>query len=122
VVIEVAPAAPSPPPSPATAARRARRARRDFSKLNGALPYGARVYVESHGERFTAIHIPQGFVNVVCGTIYRSPGAMSRAHASRITAVHPEKTDPGNGWDHIKVLDTGKTIGEVYNEHFSLTA
>jgi hypothetical protein len=78
--------------------------------------------VESLGERFTAIFTQQGFVNQICGALYPSPYAMSEAHASRITTLHPEKTSPGNGWDHIKVLASHETIGDLYDEHFSMTA
>ena len=114
VVIEVAPAAPAPV-TPATAARR----RREFNKLNEAMPYGTAVYVESLGERFAATYIPQGFVNQVCSVIYASPYAMSEAHASRITAIHPQPTKPGNGWLWVKLAATDQSIGEAYDAHFA---
>ena len=90
---------------------------RKFSRLHEALPFNTHVYVESCGDRWNAVFTENGFV--IGDKTYKTPGAFCKAHASRITLTHLHPTKPGNGWDHVKIDATGKTIGEIYDIHFS---
>ena len=113
----------SPPPEPvaeeASPQTSSRAAARDIVRLSEVMPYNTEVYVESLGERITATFTPQGFVATVGGTLFKSPTAICKAHAQRITLIHPRPTKPGSGWDWVKVASTGKSIGETYDAHFA---
>ncbi|NDG72985.1 MAG: hypothetical protein EBY32_17135 [Proteobacteria bacterium] len=108
MVIEVA-----EPPTPGRAVPR------DMLRLHEAIPYNTLVYVESLGERMEALFMAQGFVSTVGNRIFKTPTAMCKAHAQRITAIHPAPTAPGNGWVWVKLAATGQSIGEVYDAHFA---
>jgi hypothetical protein len=95
--------------------------KRIFAKLNEALPFGTSVTLTSLGDAWKAVFTAEGFK---MGDLppFKSPMAFTRAHANRITDAHPNETKPGNGWDWIKIESgehAGKTIGQVYNEHFT---
>jgi len=90
---------------------------RKFSRLYEALAFNTNVYVESCGDRWNAMFTENGFE--IGDKTYKTPGAFCKAHANRITLTHLHPTKPGNGWDHVKIGATGKTIGEIYDTHFS---
>ena len=95
--------------------------KRIFAKLNEALPFGTSVTLTSLGDAWTAVFTPEGF-KMGDSPPFKSPMAFTRAHANRITDAHPNETKPGNGWDWIKIEGgehAGKTIGQLYNEHFA---
>jgi hypothetical protein len=78
------------------------------------------ISLESRGDKWVGVVVSDGFL--VNGILYRSPGALAKAHASRITANHPKPTKPGSGWIYINVEDglhKGKTIEMAFNDHFT---
>ena len=77
------------------------------------------ISVESRGDKWTGVVMPEGFL--VNGKLYTSPSALSKAHASRITANHPHPTNPGSGWVYIMVESgkhKGRSIQEAFDAHF----
>lgn len=103
------------------AAATVKKDKRIFTKLSEALPFGTTVSITSLGEAWKAVYTEEGFK---MGDLppFKSPMAFGRAHANRITEIHPKETKPGNGWEWIKIDDgehIGKSIGQVYNEHFA---
>lgn len=105
----------------AAAAATVKKDKRIFTKLSEALPFGTTVSITSLGEAWKAVYTEEGFK---MGDLppFKSPMAFGRAHANRITEIHPKETKPGNGWEWIKIDDgehIGKSIGQVYNEHFA---
>lgn len=86
---------------------------------DAVLPTGTLVSV-SGGDKWHARTIGGGFI---CGSkIYNSPRALTKAHASRITAKHPQPTNPTNGWNSIMVESgkyKGMTIKEAFQAHFT---
>lgn len=94
--------------------------KRDFQRLHEILPYGTKVFVETYGERWEAVLTPSGNKNFLKKGEFNfsSPTALCKAHSSRKTDKHPEPTNPGNGWDHIYLVETPyMTIGEVYDRN-----
>jgi hypothetical protein len=78
------------------------------------------VSVESLGDKWEGTTTANGFL--VNGILYRSPGALTKAHASRITENHPKSTLPGSGWVHIFVESgrhQGKNIEQAFKDHFA---
>ena len=103
------------------AAATVKKDKRIFTKLSEALPFGTTVSITSLGEAWKAVYTEEGFK---MGDLppFKSPMAFGRAHANRITEIHPKETKPGTGWEWIKIDDgehIGKSIGQVYNEHFA---
>jgi hypothetical protein len=77
------------------------------------------ISVESLGDKWTGTVVPEGFL--VNGTLYTSPNALGKAHASRITDNHPHPTKPGSGWAYIMVESgkhKGRSIKEAFDAHF----
>jgi hypothetical protein len=78
------------------------------------------ISVESLGDKWTGTVVPEGFL--VNGTLYTSPHALGKAHASRITDNHPQPTKPGSGWAYIMVESgkhKGRSIKEAFDAHFN---
>jgi hypothetical protein len=102
VTIPAAPVTRTPPP------------KKDFSVIQKAFT-GAEVYVESLGDRWIGTI---GLGGISCdGKTYKSPTGFCSAHAARITQMHPQPTEAGNGWKYVKMLTgqyAGKSISDVY--------
>ena len=96
--------------------------RAKFAALcGGVLEVDTPISVESLGDKWVGVVKADGLL--VNGFLYRSPGALGKAHASRITANHPKSTSPGSGWVYIMVEDgphKGKTIEKAFKDHFGL--
>lgn len=77
---------------------------------------GAKVYVESHGERWIGTIIIGGIS--YDGVTHGSPTGFCSAHAARITEKHPQPTKSGNGWKFVKMLEgeyKGKCLSFVHD-------
>jgi len=78
------------------------------------------ISVESLGDKWTGTVVPEGFL--VNGTLYTSPHALGKAHASRVTDNHPHPTKPGSGWAYIMVESgkhKGRSIKDAFDAHFN---
>ena len=91
---------------------------RSFAKLKEFLKPGTPIYVESLGDRWDGAITSEGFL--MDGICYKSPTALCKAHAERITDAHPKATAPGSGWKHVRIASNGKSIGEMYDAHYSI--
>lgn len=91
---------------------------RSFAKLKEFQKPGTPIYVESLGDRWDGAITSEGFL--MDGICYKSPTALCKAHAERITDAHPKATAPGSGWKHVRIASNGKSIGEMYDAHYSI--
>ena len=96
-----------------------RKGKRKFAKLHHVLPYGSLLSISSCGATWALRYTARGFERE--GIVFKSPGAVTSAHARLIHEGHPAETLPGNGWAWLKVAageHEGKTIGNVYDAYF----
>jgi len=96
--------------------KKARAASRDASKLSEILPEGTPLSLTSTGDRWDGSFTKEGFI--FQDKLFKSPLAVTKAHADRITERHPKATQPGSGWVFIKVEAgpyKGKSLGEAYD-------
>ena len=96
--------------------KKARAASRDASKLSEILPEGTPLSLTSTGDRWDGSFTKDGFI--FQEKLFKSPLAVTKAHADRITDRHPKATQPGSGWVFIKVEAgpyKGKSLGEAYD-------
>lgn len=109
--------APSAPATSASAPRvpKIREPAKNFALIQTAFT-GAKVYVESHGERWIGTVALTGIS--FNGQTFRSPTGFCSAHAARITEKHPQPTDAGSGWKFVKMLEgeyKGKNLSFVHD-------
>jgi len=93
---------------------------RVFAKLAAVLPEGTPLSIASLGDRWDGAYTKDGLV--FQDKAFKSPAALGRAHAERITERHPKATQPGNGWLWVKIEDgtyKGKTLAQAYDAHYA---
>jgi hypothetical protein len=93
---------------------------RIFAKLAAVLPEGTPLSLTSTGDRWDGAYTKDGLI--FQDKAFKSPLAVTKAHAERITERHPKSTKPGSGWLWLKVEDgpyKGKTLGQAYDAHYA---
>jgi hypothetical protein len=93
---------------------------RSFAKLAAVLPEGTPLSIVSTGDRWDGVYTKDGLV--FQDKAFKSPQAVTKAHAERITERHPKATQPGSGWLWLKIENgayKGKTLGQAYDAHYS---
>jgi BMFP domain-containing protein YqiC len=91
-----------------------------FAKLAAVLPEGTPLSLTSTGDRWDGIYTKDGLV--FQDKAFKSPAALGRAHAERITERHPKATQPGNSWHWVKIENgayKGKTLAQAYDAHYA---
>ena len=96
---------------------------RNFRHLANILADSTPIFIESKGDRWDGVfRVVDGKCSFIFDgadaatkRVFQSPAAVTKAHASRITASHPKATKPGSGWEYITIAATKKTLGEVYD-------
>jgi hypothetical protein len=104
----------------APAAKKARADPRSFAKLAAVLPEGTPLSLNTSDLRWDGVYTKGGLV--FQGRVFKSPYAVCRAHAQRITERHPNATKPGSGWKWLEIQHgpfKGKKLGEAYDAHYS---
>jgi len=104
----------------AAPAAKKRAAPRVFTKLAAVLPEGTPLSLTSTGDRWDGVYTKDGFI--FQDKLFKSPLAVGKAHAERITERHPKATKPGSGWLWLKVENgpyKGKTLGQAYDAHYA---
>jgi hypothetical protein len=113
-------AAPAAEGGAAPAAKKARADPRIFSKLAAVLPEGTPLSLNTSDLRWDGVYTKGGLV--FQGRVFKSPYAVCRAHAQRITERHPNATKPGSGWKWLEIQHgpfKGKKLGEAYDAHYA---
>lgn len=116
---EAAPA-PAAEGGAAPAAKKTRADPRIFSKLAAVLPEGTPLSLNTSDLRWDGVYTKGGLV--FQGRVFKSPYAVCRAHAQRITERHPNATKPGSGWKWLEIQHgpfKGKKLGEAYDAHYA---
>lgn len=93
--------------------------------MRDALADGTKLSITSTGDRWEGIfkHGPRNIFDngfVFNGQFFKSPHAVTKAFAQRITERHPKPTQPGSGWKWLMVDDgpyKGKTLTQTYDAH-----
>jgi hypothetical protein len=96
-----------------------RKGQRNFAKLHLALPYGTSLSLSSRGVTWALRYTERGFERE--DIVFKSPTAVTTAHARLVHEGHPAETHPGNGWVWLKVAEgehEGKSIANVYDAYF----
>jgi hypothetical protein len=114
-------AAESSPAPEETAEKKPSKLARIFANLPSVLTDGTKLSITSKGERWEGTFTDGKLA--FQGNVFKSPYAVVKAHASVITASHPNHTRPGNGWLWIIIEDgpyAKKTLAQAYDAHFSV--
>ena len=92
---------------------------RSLALLEKALPLNTPLRMTSNNVTWNLVFIKDGLK--FNDTTFKSPSAVSKAHASMIHEGHLAATKAGNGWKYLKVTTgrhAGKTIASVYDAYF----
>ena len=93
---------------------------RVFAKLAAVLAEGTKLSVTSTGDRWDGAYTKDGLV--FQDKVFKSPLAVGRAHAERITERHPKPTKPGSGWVYLIVEEgpyKGMALAQAYDAHYA---
>ena len=102
------------------AAKKQRAGARLFSKMTAVLTEGTKLSLTSTGDRWDGVYTKDGLI--FQDKAFKSPMAVGKAHAQRITERHPKATQPGNGWIWLKIEDgpyKGKTLAQAHDAHYN---
>jgi len=94
---------------------------RIFAKLVAVLAEGTKLSVGSAaGDRWEGAYTKEGLI--FQGRAFKSPMAVTKAHAERITERHPKVTKPGSGWVWLRIENgpyKGKSLSQAYDAFYA---